>query len=632
MKVFLEKAVFINRAPFDRLELDFSENEIAILSAVNGRGKTTLLSHIVDAFYEMARPNFIYEFEGKANKFYRISSSINNLDQSQPSFVYFRFRTPESTIDYIDIRGKCTQAQYDSAIQINNKIPLHHIAPQLEQAGGAKSTSQNFEQKIAKDIFSQNVLTYFPSYRYERPDYLNDPYQVQIDFNKQTRFSEKLNNPIEVVSGLPQLANWIMDIVLDMRNRSIPPQPQVQPHLLVNINSIVTQALVSKGQGPLRFGIGPRGLGSLRIQIMNAHQNTMLYPSIFAMSAGELSILCIFGEILRQADTNLNDIKLEEITGIVLIDEVDKHLHIKLQKEVLPDLFRLFPNVQFIVSSHSPFLAMGLAEKVLDRSKIVNLNNFGISKDPTTNELYAEVYEMMVGENENFKEMYQTLKQQIHEGIKPLVITEGKTDVQHILKAKEKLNIVDLDVDFFPLTGDWGDSKLKDMLECMAKAPQSRKIIGIFDRDVEKIVADIEKNGQIFKDYGNNVYAFCLPVPPHRTNYNNISIEFYYTDDELRKEKDGKRVYFTNEIKREILVSTNAHVLTKLPIPDTNSEFIKKVFDQDAAQIEGAHSKTIFASIIENDGDFIQDFNFGNFELIFNRLKQIIMINLNAYI
>ena len=630
MKVFLEKAVFINRAPFDRLELDFSENEIAILSAVNGRGKTTLLSHIVDAFYEMARPNFINEFEGKANKFYRISSGINNLDQSQPSFVHFRFRTPESTIDYIDIRGKCTQAQYDSAIQINDKIPLSHFASQLEQAGGAKSTSQNFNQEIAKNIFSQNVLTYFPSYRYERPDYLNDPYQVQIDFNKQMRFDGKLNNPIEVVSGLPQLANWIMDIVLDMSNRPIPQQLQTQLHLWVNINSIVTHALISKGQGPLRFGIGPRGLGSLRIQVMNAQQNTMLYPSIFAMSAGELSTLCIFGEILRQADTNLNDIKLEEITGIVLIDEVDKHLHIKLQKEVLPDLFKLFPNVQFIVSSHSPFLAMGLAEKALNRSKIVNLDNFGISKDPTTNELYAEVYEMMVGENEKFKEMYQTLKQQIHEGTKPLVITEGKTDIQHILKAKEKLNITDLDVDFLPVKGDWGDSKLKDMLEYMAKAPQTRKIIGIFDRDVEKIVVDIEKNGQAFKDYGNNVYAFCLPVPQSRTNYNNISIEFYYTDDELRKEKDGKRVYFTNEIKKEILVSTNALVLTKLPIPDTNSEFIKKVFDQDAAQIEGAHSKTIFASIVENDGDFIQGFNFDNFELIFNRLKQIILLNLNA--
>ena len=36
MKFFLETAIFINRAPFDKLELNFSENEIGVLSAING--------------------------------------------------------------------------------------------------------------------------------------------------------------------------------------------------------------------------------------------------------------------------------------------------------------------------------------------------------------------------------------------------------------------------------------------------------------------------------------------------------------------------------------------------------------------------------------------------------------------
>ena len=47
MKIYLEKAIFVNRAPFDKLELDFNQNEIAVLTAVNGRGKTTLISHIL---------------------------------------------------------------------------------------------------------------------------------------------------------------------------------------------------------------------------------------------------------------------------------------------------------------------------------------------------------------------------------------------------------------------------------------------------------------------------------------------------------------------------------------------------------------------------------------------------------
>ena len=42
MKVFLEKAIFVNRVPFENLSLDFGENEISVLSSVNGRGKTTI--------------------------------------------------------------------------------------------------------------------------------------------------------------------------------------------------------------------------------------------------------------------------------------------------------------------------------------------------------------------------------------------------------------------------------------------------------------------------------------------------------------------------------------------------------------------------------------------------------------
>jgi len=41
MKIFLEKGLFINKAPFDKLEVAFNENEIAVLSATNGKGKTT---------------------------------------------------------------------------------------------------------------------------------------------------------------------------------------------------------------------------------------------------------------------------------------------------------------------------------------------------------------------------------------------------------------------------------------------------------------------------------------------------------------------------------------------------------------------------------------------------------------
>lgn len=259
MKIHLEKAIFVNRAPFDKLVLDFSENGIAVLSAVNGRGKTTILSHIVDVFYEMARPHFPQEFEDKENKFYRVSSAIHNLDQNQPSFVYLRFKTIEGTIDYIDIRNNCTEQQYNEAITIENKIPFGEIKSNLEESDYVKKVSSNFDKKKAEKTFYNNILTYFPSYRFEMPGYLNEPYKVKLDFKKQSGFSGYLKNPIEVVSGLSQLANWIMDIVIDLQY----PTSNVQI-IKQNLDEIVTQTLISKKIGSLRLGIGPRGSGVIR--------------------------------------------------------------------------------------------------------------------------------------------------------------------------------------------------------------------------------------------------------------------------------------------------------------------------------------------------------------------------------
>jgi predicted ATP-binding protein involved in virulence len=56
--------------------------------------------------------------------------------------------------------------------------------------------------------------------------------------------------------------------------------------------------------------------------------------------------------------------------GIVLIDEVDLHLHPKWQRSILQDLHRVFPNVQFLVTTHSPIIVIGAA----NIAQIVNLN------------------------------------------------------------------------------------------------------------------------------------------------------------------------------------------------------------------------------------------------------------------
>ena len=541
--MYLEKAIFVNRAPFDKLELDFKENEIAVLSAVNGRGKTTILSHIVDAFFEMARPYFTNEFEGKENKFYRISSTIHNLNITTPSFVYLRFKTIEGNIDYVDIRNVCTKAQYNETITIEDKIPFDQVQQELKKQQYLRKVSLKFNKDQANKLFLNNILTYFPSYRYEQPGYLNNPYKINLDFKKLSRFLGYLKNPIEVISGLPQLANWIMDIVLDNQYLNVKPEdikntlkilrfeseitkdqlPDLINYIIQNtikqkseiqknINAILTNTLVSKKYGNLRFGIGLRGSGGTRLQIVNIENNKQIYPSIFNISSGESSMLCLFGELLRQADNIKNNIQLSEITGIVLIDEIDKHLHIRLQKEVLPKLLKSFPNVQFIVSSHSPFLSIGLAEEVQERSKIIDLDNFGISKDPTTNELYIEVYNMMIGENEKFKEMYEGINAQLETAKILQLVTEGK-NTEHIEKAIEIL-----DSSLFNTVkiikgseNKSGSQQLKNAFDVMSKSKHITKFLFIWDCDsidlVKKVIETDDFNKYCFENNTKNTKA-----------------------------------------------------------------------------------------------------------------------------
>jgi len=624
MKFYLEKAIFINRAPFDRLELDFSENEIAVLTAINGKGKTTILSHIVDAFHEMARPYFQNEYEGKENKYYRVSSPIYNIDFNKPSFVYLRFKLENENIDYIDIRNQCSEEEYNETINIKNKIPFSSFQNILKENNNVKKISTNFNREKAYKVFVNNLLTYFPSYRYEQPGYLSDPYKISLNFTKETGFSGYLPNPIEVITGLPQLANWIMDIVLDKQLGY-----QNVDILKQNIDIIITESISAKNYGNLRLGIGPRHFGGARIQIVKKSNNEPIYPTIFNLSSGETSIFTLFGEILRQADNLKNNMKLEEITGIVLIDEIDKHLHIKLQKEVLPRLLQLFSNLQFIISSHSPFLSMGLAERLLDRSKVIDLDNFGISKDPTTNDLYQEVYAMMISENERFKDKFIELETKISKGSKPLIITEGKTDIQYLKKAKEVLDLDDLDIEFYEINESWGDSKLKTLLEQLSKVPQNRKIIGIFDRDVNKIVEDIEKDGQPFKDYGNNVYAFCIPLVNQHIYGDKISIEHYFPKEILKKEYKGRRLFLGDEFHKSGK-SKDGKYNTKISQIQNKVE-INGIIDEKVFKIDDleetkniALSKSDFANLIENNREFINGYDFNNFRLIFDKVKEII--------
>lgn len=87
------------------------------------------------------------------------------------------------------------------------------------------------------------------------------------------------------------------------------------------------------------------------------------------MSSGEKVMFALAADIAKRlilANPDLmNDPDDSPLNGqgIVMIDEIDLHLHLKWQRMILPKLIELFPNVQFVVTTHSPFVVQSVLPK-----------------------------------------------------------------------------------------------------------------------------------------------------------------------------------------------------------------------------------------------------------------------------
>jgi len=99
------------------------------------------------------------------------------------------------------------------------------------------------------------------------------------------------------------------------------------------------------------------------------------------LSDGYSAIINIVAELLMRMEGHNS--KAYDMQGIVLIDEVETHLHVELQKTVLPFLIDFFPKIQFIVTTHSPFVISSVKNAVVCdlETKVVTEDLSGYSYD-----------------------------------------------------------------------------------------------------------------------------------------------------------------------------------------------------------------------------------------------------------
>jgi hypothetical protein len=127
--------------------------------------------------------------------------------------------------------------------------------------------------------------------------------------------------------------------------------------------------------------------------------------SFDTLASGYAAVLDIVADLIIRMGKNYRG--RFDVPGIVLIDEVDAHLHLSLQKDILPLLTGLFPRIQFIVTTHSPFV-LGSAENTVIYDLEKNLRISG--DEGLSNLTYSGIVEGYFGSSElsnNLECMYQ---------------------------------------------------------------------------------------------------------------------------------------------------------------------------------------------------------------------------------
>ena len=212
------------------------------------------------------------------------------------------------------------------------------------------------------------------------------------------------------------------------------------------------------------------------------------------------------------------------------------------------------------------------------------------------------------------------------------VYTEGKTDWKHLQKAMQKLNL-NLSLRFYDKEDCIGDRNLLDHCKSLSKTiyPQEKPLIFVFDRDNPQVVKEVSEEDKPFKHWGNNVYSFAIPLPSHRLHYENVSIEFYYSDAEIKtQDTEGRRLYMSSEFHETSgrhrddpsISYGNRHKLKGITDQLKAKIIDSDVFDEHSRSL--ALSKSDFAENIYRDVPAFANFDFSPFSEIFMVVKSIL--------
>ncbi len=360
--MYLQKIMLQNFRCFENLSVPFHEN-LTVVVGTNGAGKTTILEAAA-----IAAGTLLSSFDGVS------SAGIKKTDASNK---YFKMG---SVIDVQPQYPVCVSSEgvvENQSLSWSRSLNSANGKTTLIDAKEMTEISKSYETKMmhGDTSFPMPIVAYYGTGR------LWDYHRAKrTDAFKNNNRANAYIDCLDGTANVKLMINWFKKMAMtEERSANASAEFTAVRHAMEQCFVLMT----GYDSVEIQFNYDT---GEIDVSYWNEEGNSVKIP-LNQLSDGYKGTISLIADIAyRMAVLNpfLSDRVLTETTGVILIDEIDLHLHPAWQQRIIGDLTRIFPKVQFIVSTHAPAVINSVKSEnliILKDQAVLHLQNQVYGKD-----------------------------------------------------------------------------------------------------------------------------------------------------------------------------------------------------------------------------------------------------------
>lgn len=360
--MYIKTLTLQNFKGFDNIELDFHPN-LSVIVGANGSGKTSVMEGAAIALSAM-----FVKMDGLSGR---------RIDKSQAHLKAFELGSTKDVQPQYPVTVKASAVLNSGSIEWSRSLNKSTGSTTVGDAKEIIELGIRFQEHLRrgdKELILP-VIAYYGTGRLW--DYHREKQSDVFESNN------RINGYVDCVDGtanIKLMMNWFLKMTVQKyQNHELGLDNPPELEAVYSAMETCYRKITGHDDVKVQYNMGTK---ELEIAYRDGSGKLMRIP-VNQLSDGYKSTISLVADIAyRMAVLNpqlLGDV-CNETDGIVLIDEVDLHLHPKWQQRILGDLTEIFPKVQFIISTHAPEVINSVSKE----NVIVLENNQAVSAPAET--------------------------------------------------------------------------------------------------------------------------------------------------------------------------------------------------------------------------------------------------------